>query len=52
MDKIKLFIVDDHKLFVEGVNALLSEEVGFELVGFSQSAQEFLENALHKEVDV
>ena len=42
MEKVKVYIIDDHKLFVEGISSLLSEEEGLELMGYSLSAREFL----------
>ena len=35
-------MIDDHKLFVEGVYALLEDEPGIELLGYSLSAEDFL----------
>ena len=52
MEKIKIYIVDDHRLFVEGVYALLEDQPGFLLQGYSISAKEFLEKAAQIEVDV
>jgi two-component system nitrate/nitrite response regulator NarL len=42
MERIKIFIVDDHKLFVEGISSLLSYGSDFEVVGFSLSGHEVL----------
>lgn len=42
MEKVKVYIIDDHKLFVEGISSLLAEEEGLELMGYSLSAREFL----------
>jgi DNA-binding NarL/FixJ family response regulator len=42
MERIKIFIVDDHKLFVEGISSLLSYGSDFEVVGFSLSGLELL----------
>jgi DNA-binding NarL/FixJ family response regulator len=41
-DKIRVFIIDDHKLFVEGMTALLANELELVIIGFSYSAEEFL----------
>lgn len=43
MDTIKIYVIDDHKLFVEGIYSLLSDESDFELMGYSLSAEAFLE---------
>jgi two-component system, NarL family, nitrate/nitrite response regulator NarL len=40
--KIKLFLVDDHKIFVRGVASLLSTEKNLEIIGFASSGQETL----------
>jgi DNA-binding NarL/FixJ family response regulator len=42
MERIKIFIVDDHKLFVEGISSLLSDGSDFDVVGFSLSGLELL----------
>jgi len=42
MEKIKIYVVDDHKLFIEGIYALLSDEQSLEFVGESLSADDFL----------
>jgi DNA-binding NarL/FixJ family response regulator len=52
MDTIKIYVIDDHKLFVEGIYSLLSDEPGFELMGYSLSAKEFLEIADNVKADV
>jgi DNA-binding NarL/FixJ family response regulator len=43
MNKISIYIIDDHKLFVEGIKALLSDEPEFEITGYSLSAKDFLD---------
>lgn len=52
MKKIKIFIVDDHKLFVEGICSLLSDEERFEIVGYTTSGHELLKNAGKLDVNV
>jgi two-component system, NarL family, nitrate/nitrite response regulator NarL len=45
--KIKIFLVDDHKIFVRGVASLLGTEQNFDVIGFASSGQEtlnFIEN--------
>jgi DNA-binding NarL/FixJ family response regulator len=42
MQKIRVFIIDDHQLFIEGIYALLSDEPAFEFVGDAMSPNEFL----------
>ncbi|HRY32044.1 MAG TPA: response regulator transcription factor [Bacteroidales bacterium] len=52
MEKLKLFVVDDHKLFVEGVVSLLSDEPEFEVAGYALSGAEFLAKEDKIEADV
>ena len=52
MNSIKIYIIDDHKLFVEGISSLLSDETGFELLGYSLCAKDFLKNADKFDADV
>lgn len=41
--KIKIFFVDDHKIFARGVALLLSSEKNLNVVGFASSGQEALD---------
>src|SRR4051812_41644228 len=43
MDKIKLFILDDHQMLIDGIKALLKNEKQFEIVGESVNASHALE---------
>lgn len=52
MEKIKVFIVDDHKLFIEGMYALLSDEAAFEFVGDAMTPSDFLERLGDIQADV
>lgn len=52
MNRIKTYLIDDHKLFVEGISSLLEEEPTIELIGYSYSASEFLEKPDALEADV
>jgi two-component system nitrate/nitrite response regulator NarL len=49
MDKIKLFILDDHQMLIDGIKALLKNEKQFEVVGESVSAQNALDEMKSKE---
>ncbi|MBL0103043.1 MAG: response regulator transcription factor [Bacteroidetes bacterium] len=40
--KIKLYLVDDHQMLIDGIRALLSSESDFEIVGQSTSALDAL----------
>jgi DNA-binding NarL/FixJ family response regulator len=52
MKTISIYIVDDHKLFVEGITALISDEPDLEVIGYSLSGKDYLEQApgLHAKV--
>lgn len=52
MEKIKVFLVDDHKLFLNGLKLLLSSMPGFTVVGEASDGREFLEvyKAAHPDV--
>lgn len=52
MDRLKIYVVDDHKLFVEGICLLLADEKQFEVVGYSLSGDDFLQIINQTEVDV
>jgi DNA-binding NarL/FixJ family response regulator len=42
MDKIKIFLVDDHKIFVEGVANLLSDQPDLSIIGFTHDGESAL----------
>jgi two-component system nitrate/nitrite response regulator NarL len=48
MDKIKLFILDDHQMLIDGIKALLKNEKEFEVVGESVNAEHALEELKKK----
>ncbi len=43
-NQIPVYIIDDHKLFVEGLCSLLTEVEGFRIAGFSLNPVDFLNN--------
>lgn len=43
MDKIRIILVDDHKMFRDGVKSVLSDEKNLDLVGEAGNAKELLE---------
>lgn len=43
MDKIKLIIADDHKIFLDGIKSLLSEIDRFEIIATAPSGEQLLE---------
>jgi DNA-binding NarL/FixJ family response regulator len=52
-EKIRLLLVDDHQLFIDGIRSLLSREPGIEIVGEAlngKAALDFLET--DQEVDI
>ncbi len=52
MDAIKIYLIDDHKLFVEGICALFAEEPGIEVLGYSLFPRDFLRMANEIQADV
>lgn len=52
MKPIKIYMIDDHKLFINGVFSLLGDEHDLELVGYSLDPQDFLTQFERLEVDV
>jgi two-component system, NarL family, nitrate/nitrite response regulator NarL len=51
-DRIKIYLVDDHKIFVRGVSTLLSSEERFNVIGFGSSGEEALDFLTENEPDV
>jgi DNA-binding NarL/FixJ family response regulator len=51
-DKIKVFIVDDHQLIIEGMRSSLSNEADIEVVGEAMNAAKALEFLSRHKVDV
>lgn len=51
MNKIKIYIVDDHEMFREGVKMLLAKSNDFEIIGEASNGKECLEN-IPPDVDV
>lgn len=43
MNKVAVYIIDDHKLFAEGLCSLLADIQGFEIVGYSMNPLRFIE---------
>ncbi len=43
MSKIKLFILDDHQMLIDGIKALLNKEPSFEITGEATKASLALE---------
>lgn len=51
-DAIRILLVDDHRLFREGIRALLQREPGLELVGEAESGRAALQEARSSEPNV
>ncbi len=45
MRKKRVFLIDDHKLFIEGISYLLNEKPDVEVIGWAHSAEEYYEMA-------
>jgi DNA-binding NarL/FixJ family response regulator len=52
LSPIKLFIIDDHQMLIDGIKALLENDVRFQLVGQSLSAAEALVQLKKMQIDV
>ncbi len=52
MDKIRLAIVDDHKLLREGIKASLLCKLDIEIVFEAENGEEFLDKLPCNEIDV
>lgn len=52
MNTIKIFLVDDHKLFIEGIISLLSEEDCLQFVGYSLNPAEVRDKVDEIDADV
>lgn len=48
----KIFLVDDHKLFREGLTFVISQMEGFEVVGEASNGKDFLEMIDNLHVDI
>ncbi len=49
---ITVFIVDDHKVFRQGIKSLIDFEEDIEVIGTAGSIQEFMEDILKQEPDI
>lgn len=52
MSKLKIFLVDDHQIMIDGIKALLQNENEFEIIGESTQAKNALEQLAKTEVDI
>lgn len=51
-EKIKLFVVDDHPIFIDGITGLLKDTPGFEIIGTAQNGKELLEKITNNVPDI
>lgn len=52
MEPIKLFILDDHRIVIDGITALLDNQDDFKIVGTSTSCKEALQTLKNLKVDI
>ncbi len=52
MSKIKLFVVDDHPIFVDGITGLLKDTPEFEIIGTAHNGQDFLDKIKNNQPDI
>ena len=52
LEKVKILLVDDHTLFAEGTNALLSSEPNLEIVGIANDGEQCLSLIKSKTPDI
>ena len=48
----RIFIVGDHKMFIEGISNMLNSSDEFTVIGYALSAEEFFENSKHHAFDL
>jgi DNA-binding NarL/FixJ family response regulator len=51
-EKIKLFVVDDHPIFIDGITGLLKDAPGFSIIGTAQNGKELLEKIASQTPDI
>jgi len=52
MEKISLYLIDDHKLFLEGLCTILQEKSNLEVIGYANCAEEYLKESETIHADV
>ena len=50
--KIKIAIVDDHQIVIDGIRSLLEDHEGFEIVAYTTSAKQMLQTLCTTETDI
>jgi len=51
-ESIKLFVVDDHPIFIDGITGLLKDTPGFSIIGTAQNGKELLEKIAKETPDI
>ena len=51
-DNIKIYIADDHQMLIEGMKAVLKNQLNFEIVGFSLNGVNLIEKVIASKADV
>lgn len=49
---IRVFITDDHEIYLEGLSLLLGKQDGIEVIGTATSGKQLLEQVRHLQVDI
>lgn len=52
MNNISLYITDDHRVFAEGLESILSHEEGLNILGLAQSGKQLLQLLAHQPADL
>lgn len=52
MNKIKVILADDHKIFLDGIKTLIAESYDLEIVGIASSAEALIELARNTPTDI
>lgn len=52
MEKIRVFLVDDHAILLDGVRSLLNATEEYEVVGFASTAEDALKQIQNQAVDI
>ena len=48
----RIFIIDDHKMFIEGISNMLNSSQEFAVIGYALSAEDFFENTTQPAFDM
>jgi DNA-binding NarL/FixJ family response regulator len=48
----RIFIIDDHKMFIEGISNMLNSSQEFAVIGYALSAEDFIENITQNSFEI